>query len=288
MTLAEAADRLRRAGLLATDAIADDGGSDAADLRLSIVGEPWAAIRPILAEEGFAEIGRAGSTGREFAAYDVEADRWLRLRLAPVGLEAAARRRPTPPLRGLSVAVLGPDGAGKSTLTAALAATFILPTRQFYAGLYPAGRRRFRQPGLATLAILIRLWRLALQATWHRRRGRLVLFDRYAYDARLPLPRSAGRRTRLRRALLTRSLPAPDLVVVLDAPAEVLVARRAEHPIEVVEAQRRRYRELALSLPDAVVLDAALEAETVRRNLTELVWERIVARRGGSGGVVQP
>lgn len=282
MTLSQAADRLRRAGLLAADTTSDAGDGDS--LRLSIVGEPWAAIRRILADDGFAEIGHDGPTGRLFAAYDAERDRWLRLQLVPVGPDAAARRRPAWPVPGLSVAVLGSDGAGKSTLTAALAATFILPTREFYAGLYPAGRRRFRQPGLATLAILVRLWRLALQATWDRRRGRLVLFDRYAYDARLPMPRSAGRRSRFRRALLTRSLPAPDVVVVLDAPAEVLVARRDEQPIEVVEAQRRRYLELVATLPDGVVLDASADAETVRRTLTALVWDRVVARRGRPAG----
>lgn len=286
MTLTRAAARLRGAGVLAADTTPD--ASDGDSLTLSIVGEPWGAVRPIVAEDGFAEIGPDRLAGRLFAAYDAGRDRWLRLHLVPVGPEASPRRRPAPPLRGLSVAVLGSDGAGKSTLTAALASTFILPTREFYAGLYPAGRRRFRQPGLATLAILVRLWRLGLQASWHRRRGRLVLFDRYAYDARLPMPRSAGRRSRFRRALLTRSLPAPDLVVVLDAPASVLVARRDEHPIEVAEAQRRRYLELAATLPDGVVLDASADAETVRRTLTALVWDRVVARRAGSAGSDRP
>jgi thymidylate kinase len=179
----------------------------------------------------------------------------------------------------LVVAVLGPDGAGKSSLTAAVARSFILPVREFYAGLYPADRRRFSKPGLATVALLLRLWRLAVGAAWHRRRGRLVLFDRYAYDARLPLPPSAGRRTRLRRALLARSLPTPDLVVVLDAPAEVLLSRRREHPIEVVEAQRRRYAELADSVPDGVIVDASPDADSVRRTVTDLIWRRYVGRQ---------
>ena len=68
-------------------------------------------------------------------------------------------------------------------------------------------------------------------------------------------------------------------MVVLDAPAEVLIGRRGEHPLEVVEAQRRRYAELAESVPDGVIVDASAEADAVRRAVTALIWGRYVARR---------
>lgn len=299
--LTDAIAALARAGLLAPGETARQTGSaSAAQVRL--VGQPWTAVRPILAALRFAEVDAESDGSRTYATYDLDGDRWLRLRLetpeaSPAEPVEAARGAPGPtPARssrrvpiphrgsGLVVALLGPDGAGKSTLTAAVAGSFILPVREFYAGLYPADRRRFRQPGLGTVAVLLRLWRLAIRATWHRRRGRLVLFDRYAYDARLPLPPSAGRRTRLRRALLARSLPTPDLVVVLDAPAEVLLGRRREHPIEVVEAQRRRYAELASSVPDGVIVDASVEADAVRRAVTALIWSRYAARQAQRAG----
>ena len=261
VTLAEAADRLRRAGLLATDATADGGGSDAADLatvdrRRAVGGDPADPRRGRL---------RRGRT----ATADRPAVRRVRRRAATAGSGSGsrrsartlpARRRPTPPLRGLIVAVLGPGRRRQVDARPPPSATTLHPADRASStpgSTRPAGAGSV-SPGWRPLAILVRLWRLAA-------RGDLAAASRPARAVRSLRVRrpaaaaafGAGRRTRLRRALLARSLPAPDLVVVLDAPADVLVARRAEHPIEVIEAQRRRYRELAASLPDGVVLDAA-------------------------------
>ena len=282
MTLDQAAARLRRAGLLATDAPTE--ARDADDLRLSVVGEPWPAIRSIVADNGFAEVGPMTAVAgcsppttdcRPMAPAPSPTGRAVRARSTLVGGRPARDDRGDPrPGRCRQV-----DAGGRPR------PTFILPARTFYAGMYPAGRRRFRQPGLTTAAILVRLWRPRARGDLAARTWPLVLFDRYAYDARLPMPHNAGRRSRFRRAILTRSLPTPDLVVVLDAPAAVLVARRAEHPIEAIEAQRRRYLELAASLPDGVVLDATADADAVRRTLTGIVWARFVARRAGRRAV---
>jgi thymidylate kinase len=290
-TLDEATVRLRAAGLLAPDesratGTGDRSGRDdsagpadaTASAGLRIVGAPWGAVRRTLAGAGFADVGPvAGRTGHRFAAYDPGLDRWLRLDLTPLSPEATSRESARP-RTGLTVAILGPDGAGKTTLTEAIAGSFSLPVRRLYAGLYPADRRRFRLPGLETLAVLARQLRLTIEAARQRRRGALVLFDRFAYDARLPLPPGAGRRSRLRRALIARSSSTPDLVVVLDAPAEVLVSRREEHSREVIEAQRTRYAELAGTVRDGVIVDARPEADAVRRAVTALIWSRVVER----------
>jgi hypothetical protein len=67
------------------------------------------------------------------------------------------------------------------------------------------------------------------------------------------------------------------VLVVLDAPAEVLLARKGEHDVPALEAQRERYRALAERL-GGVLVDAGRDADTVRRDVTALVWRRWTLR----------
>jgi thymidylate kinase len=123
------------------------------------------------------------------------------------------------------------------------------------------------------------MWRGWLSGAWNVRRGRLVVFDRHPYDARLG---DGGRGPgRLRRAILGRSLPRPDVVIVLDAPADLLVARKAEHPVERIEDQRQRYLALARDLPATAVVDVSRPLEGVARRITAIAWGTLDARKGG-------
>jgi thymidylate kinase len=181
----------------------------------------------------------------------------------------------------MTVALVGADGAGKSSAAAALASSFPLPVRTVY--MSPAMTpRRGRSPRGAGLALRIGA-QLArwLGAQAHRVRGRLVLFDRYAYDALLPARWALGPRGRLRRWLLGHACPAPRLIVVLDAPGELLHARTGEHDAAVLEAERRAYLRLAHARARTVVIDAAREPDRVRRDVTEAIWAAYRARWAG-------
>jgi thymidylate kinase len=190
-------------------------------------------------------------------------------------LTGRAARRSAPlarTRRGLTVALLGPDGAGKSTAAAALGRSFPLPVSTIY--MSPAnGARPPSSPRGVGLALLLG----ALLGRWlrgqrHRARGRLVLFDRYAYDALLPPRWALGRRRRLRRWLIGHACPPPTLTVVLDAPSEVLYARKREHSEAVLEADRLAYLRLADGRDAAAVVDATGDADRVRRELTAVIW----------------
>ncbi|MDQ2941820.1 MAG: hypothetical protein M3R05_06500 [Chloroflexota bacterium] len=180
--------------------------------------------------------------------------------------------------RGLSVALLGPDGAGKSTLARALRKSFIFPARTVYMGMYAAGRN----PRAGILGRMADLWRGWLVGLYHRLRGRLVIFDRYTYDALLDGRRQTVRR-RIRRFLLAHACPAPHLVIVLDAPAELLYRRSREHGVAELDEQRQRYLRLAAHLPRLRVVDASQGSNAVRREVTALVWSRYVERQQDQG-----
>lgn len=219
------------------------------------------------------------------AAYLARSRRWRiagrRIRDAALRKldRAAAMLRP----RALAVAALAPDGAGKSTLIAALERSFFFSTQVIYMGLYPKGQasRRWSLPGLGTLGLLATQWSRYLAGRYHQGRGRWVLFDRYAYDSLLPSAKRLGPLRRLRRRLLGLACPAPDLVVVLDAPGAVLFSRKKEHSPERLEQQRQGYLDLRGRVPRMVVVDATAESEEVCRKVTSLMWNRYAEHVAG-------
>jgi energy-coupling factor transporter ATP-binding protein EcfA2 len=179
--------------------------------------------------------------------------------------------------------LLGPNGAGKSTLAAALERSFPVPVHRFYLGLYGRGAGgggrgpggRFGLPGR-----LAWLWRRSLAARWQQARGRIVVFDRHVLDLALAAPGS-GRRARLRRRLLVRACPMPDLALVLDVPGDELFRRKGEHDPAALERQRERYLELAARLRRSAVVDAAAEPELVRRRAVAAIWAALAERQRG-------
>jgi thymidylate kinase len=221
--------------------------------------------------------------------------------------------------QGFTVALIGPDGAGKTTLARRLEQELPMPARYLYMGVsadssdrmlpttrlaHALKRRRGAAPDTAgppdpahvqkpkpkgavkrakrSVRSALRLanqlaeesYRNAL-AWRHLRRGSVVLFDRhyfadyYAYDiandARRPLSR------RVHGWALQRVYPRPDLVLYLDAPAEVLLARKGEGTLESLERRRGDYLELARVTENFEVVDAARPLDDVAGELVALI-----------------
>jgi thymidylate kinase len=198
-------------------------------------------------------------------------------------------RRLTAPVRrvrtggGLTVALLGPDGAGKSTLANGIARSSPLPVRVMYMGLTGGGLKRvarFRVPGIVFAGRALVIWQRYLRSLLHRAQGRIVVFDRYTFDAAVPHPRRLNRAERLSRWLDGYLCPAPDLVLILDAPGEVMHRRKGEYTAEMLEDWRRHFRALTRRLTRVEVIDATQPPEAVRVDAMERIWRHYYARWG--------
>ena len=109
-------------------------------------------------------------------------------------------------------------------------------------------------------------------------RGGLVLIDRYYYDFfvdqrryRLRVPQAV---VRLGHFFLKK----PDLVVLLDAPAEVLQQRKQEVPLAETERQRAAYLALVRGLGNGRVVDATQPPEKVGADISRAILDFMAER----------
>lgn len=186
--------------------------------------------------------------------------------------------------KSIKIALLAPDGAGKSSLATSISKSFYFPTRIIYMGLYQKETKDHiisRIPGISFIWRLNTQWGRYLKARFHQSRRRLVIFDRYTYDVLLTPLDGLNKLRRLRRWLLANACPAPELVLLLDAPGEMLYKRKREHSIDFLEKQRKGYKNLASVLHQMFVVDASQEADAVRRQVTALIWYGYQIHQGG-------
>jgi thymidylate kinase len=232
----------------------------------------------------------------------------------------------------LTVAVVGPDGAGKSTVSAHLrnaglprpvkviymgvnleASSLMLPTtRLLLAGKRARGRRTdliassllgpdsapgaerrsssrsSRATGSLRAGVRLSIWILEewlrqAVATVYSLRGHIVIFDRHFladyYHADVQdLPVQRSRLRRFHGWMLQHGYPKPDLMIMLDVPAERMHARKPEATVEWLERRRLQYLELADVVPHFVVLDGDRPLDTVVGDAAELIRSTAEAR----------
>lgn len=189
--------------------------------------------------------------------------------------------------RGISVAVIGPDGAGKSSLVESLERDLPLPTLVQYMGLTGGQMPRadaLRVPGLVFGARVAILWVRYARGLRHTARGGIVVFERYTLDGYVPSGIALGPAARLSRRLQRRACPLPDLVLLLDASGQTLHARSGEYDPGVLERWRAAFAELERRIPHLVTLDAERPAEDVRRDAESHIWRRYGHLRGRRAG----
>lgn len=220
-----------------------------------------------------------------------------------------------------TIAVVGADGSGKTTLTHRLVETLPLPVKYVYMGtnlessnlVLPTTRlllefkrllgkrpdmrgpfdpslmkpvpRSFIKRMAVSLKSFLRTFN-SLGEEWFRQavialyswRGFIVISDRhFLFDyyfhhilhknALLPIA------DRLHGFILDRFYPRPDLVVCLDAPAEVLYTRKSEASVNLLEKRRQEYLQLSGIVKDFVVVDATSSPDQVLNHVSDLIFD---------------
>ncbi len=221
----------------------------------------------------------------------------------------------------VSVALIGPDGAGKTTVSKQLEHAFPMPVKYVYMGINPdasnhmlpttrliigikrmmgrstakggprdpnqvqtkrrgAGKRLLSslKTGVSLTNRIAEEWFRQGLAWYYQQRGYLVLFDRhyfsdyYSYDVMTAAqPRTLSRR--IHGFMLSRVYPKPHLVIYLDAPAEVLFARKGEGTISLLEERRKAYLQMAELVPAFRVIDATQSIETVTQEARNVILQ---------------
>jgi len=218
-----------------------------------------------------------------------------------------------------TVALIGPDGAGKSTIGRKLQEISPLPMKYVYMGvnlessnlvlpttrlLLEIKRARGQRPditvprdvhfqsqtrkkltkrvaesakaALRIVNVMAEEWFRQLIVWYYKLRGYYVLFDRHFYfdyydhdiantDPNRPLS------SRLHGFMLEKLYPKPDFVIFLDAPSEVLFARKPERTIEILESKRQEYVRLRAVMKNFAVVDVSQPVDVVARQVCDLI-----------------
>ena len=197
------------------------------------------------------------------------------------------------PRSGMHIVFLGPDGVGKSTVIDAvreqIAPVFRRVQYQTFArSLLPNKPKesphalppRSLPASLAKAAWWLCCYTLGYYKSIHptKARGGVAINHRYLIDAIVDPKRYrySGPIELLRG--IWRVVPKPDLLIFLDAPAEVIQQRKQEVvPAEVVR-MRDAYRALAAETANAVVVDTNQPIDATVAQVTRTVLDHMSAR----------
>lgn len=198
---------------------------------------------------------------------------------------------------GLFVVFLGPDGSGKSSVIDRVLSVATPPfTNTSYTHLRPRLGSKKRRGSVVTnphdepprgvfasiikliyfffdyeFGYLVRIKPLLIKST-------LVVFDRYYYDLLIDPKRYRYSGSMWLARIVGKFIPKPDLVVLLDAPPEVLQARKQEVSLDESTRQRDAYLQFIQSLKIGVIIDASQPLEQVISDTNKEIF-KVMSRK---------
>lgn len=222
----------------------------------------------------------------------------------------------------ITVAVIGADGAGKSTVCRKIEESLDLPIKYIYMGVNleasklmlpttrlvlelkrlrgrrpdavlpePSSEQRVSKSLLKKVKAYFRMafwiseeWFRQFAIWYYQLQGKIVIFDRhffadyFAYDIidngqPRPLP------NRVHGYMLKHIYPKPDLFIMLDAPVEVLFARKGEGTLEFLEDRRQQYLMLKDHVRHFETVDASQPQDAVVMQVSEIIQKYYHAQK---------
>lgn len=197
---------------------------------------------------------------------------------------------------GMSIAILSPDGGGKSTvineISDRVSGSFhgidvryirprlfknlgrynvINPTKEEKSNPNPHDKE-LHNPVKSLIRFLFynldyqlgTIFDVKLQKV----RKKLVIYDRYYYDYYVDMKRYQYNLPKWLPKVFEFSIPKPDLIFILDAPAEILYERKQELTLDELKRQREEYKKIANKMKNAIIIDASNSIEKVVEEIT--------------------
>ncbi len=199
---------------------------------------------------------------------------------------------------GIHVVFLGTDGSGKSSvlakvmedLTPAFRTTKSYHLRPFFGSRRSGGGLPNHNPqsdpvrGAMSSIAKLGFWWLDFTVGYlieilpRKICSTLLVFDRYYFDILVDPQRYRYGGPKILARMVAKLIPQPDIVILLDAPVEIIQSRKCEVSVEETTRQREAYLSLLTELSQGYVVDASKPISEVIDQVEEIILTFMAGR----------